>query len=327
LDGIWTSPLSSEVAKHLPRTLENTDAEEIQSEAVAHLPKSFREIELLQEASDDHSWLISNTTFPSGLRYLTVYELPQAFAEKLPPQLTRLYIRNLHITPDLVATGFPPNLTHLASSETHFSSNLDLLQLFKTLPRNLKNLSLMPIGGTEDTSDPAAFAPSDSSSYLPRFLETLKIGFLSFSGVNGSSMAEWVSGLPKTLVALHLSVESVKRGCFSTFGSLVALNRFELTVFSPIIEGGWPAILDFSSLPRKLQSIQIMQSGCEDSGLTDEMFKGAPRLLQWLIFPNSPKLSSGCRTHLKNLDGFWFSPDFNEPSWFRKPPTEDTTDS
>ena len=304
LEGIWNSleEFSPEVARNMPRTLETVNWIEIAPEVVAYLPDSFLEVNLCWgDFTAIQSW-------HSKLQNLFLPYLPNLLLDKLPATLQRLTVEEIDLSVELIER-LPRMLSLLTVNA--LNPMIDVELQLKAFPRSLTVLEAYPI-----TQHVPALCTSGSSRFLPRSLNSLRLGCLDFSE---SKMAEWILGLPRNLITIRISIKDVQPPVFASFDTLTALRFLWIDVLKTPT-GGWSQHLNLLSLPRNLVSVSLfdLELGYRlPTDITNDTFKGAPRNLETLSFPSSPLVNIECLHHLPNLHAL--SLGSQAPLWFPRP--------
>jgi hypothetical protein len=301
----WPLDFTLELTCNLPRHLERLENAFIPPSLVSYVPQSLRE---LQIEFGDYS-LISH--LPPNLQCLTIYGGIEWLVDKLPPHLDTLILdyEQVKLSEEIVSQ-FPRNLINLyVAGDNPYTGNVELV--FKALPRTLRDLGTYPVTSDADSLCPVP-APLHSSQFLPRDIHALAVGCLDFYE---SNMIEWIVGLPKKLVSLKLNLKQLQKGALATIGSsLSSLTILTISVLeSPSSSSSsgeergdsWSQHIQLGSLPLNLLEIDItdMEKRCEDSGITNENFVGAPPGLRWIALPASPLVTKDCLSHLP--DDLW----------------------
>lgn len=318
LDGIWDFNITSAIAQAMPRTLEHFSDRFILPEAVCYLPDSFKQIFIGIEFHEFEWDFIPH--FPKKLERLYLPVLTQSLAVKMPSSLTYLQIDSNQTTLiGEIVQQLPRNLTRLVLNRA-FSPISDLEDVLRALPPKLLTMNALGRPGERDITQLIP-ASSNSSSLIPRSLQTLELGCLDFSG---SDLNEWILGLPRNLNTLKLFVDRLQPRAFTTVGCLSALMDLSITVLKTM-EGGWAQCLDLTSLSRKLMIFSLVDlsaefSASKGSNITNDNFVGAPLRLWELTLPDSPLLTRKVVAHFPHLGAVWFASKGSrtKPTWFKE---------
>jgi hypothetical protein len=288
VDGLWPSSISATVAQSMPRSLCALFHRNVAAEAVAFLPDPITSLDV--GSLTDNSAISS---FPARLRSLTLEYLPDSLAEKLPSQLRSIAVRR-EISREAVSK-LPRSVVQIIFPWLS-SANRDIGSLFKALPPALERLKIYKILGTPSAPVPT---PSDSSLNLPRSMMSFECVDLDFYG---SSLSEWILGLPPRLSSLELFLPQLQKGMMKAVGALSSLSTLLINLFQPP-SGGWAQHFNCASLPRSLTYLNLSNTKIpkEASDITDDSFIGAPPGLRRLAIPHAPLLTENCLLHLPSV--------------------------
>jgi hypothetical protein len=306
LTGVVPRTITIPIAKLLPPGLETIEHGDLSSAAVACLPDKVTSLTLALFTGDI-------SAVPANLRHLTIYLPSESILNVLPSQLETLRIGEIgnRLSCEQLAR-LPRSLTLFSIWLIKVPFTDDLEAFFKALPPNLTSFSACP-----NINHPELIpisVPSHSSHLLPRSMTILEIGCLNFSD---GDMAAWILGLPPKLRFLKLAVNSLTSGDFSSLHTLSSLNSLMVRVLEPMEQKSWAKCLDVRNLPRSLAQFLLdsLRVYSEPSDITDDWFRGAPPLLDYVTIPYSPLVTQSCLAHLPNVNWFRCGIRGSNPPW------------
>lgn len=279
-------PINIGIARSLPPALALCLFEDIEWNAVPHLPPTLERIRLV---NDDLRVPVIER-FPPSLQTLATGLIDPELAAKFPKTLTSLNVTKGNMSLESVKS-LPRNLRILLTLEGQAFESIECL---KYLPDQLSLLDATSIylESERERLLPALLAPPESSSWLPRNLTVLSLGPLDLPD------SAWFSHLPPLLETLKLCVDSLPPD------SLLQLQKYKISEleiqarFTPV-EGVSHFII---TLPRTLERFTWRNLTHEseesvDSDILDEHLMNLPPWLYRFVIPKS-NLDGSCAPHL-----------------------------
>jgi hypothetical protein len=293
--GVWPEYITADLAKLIPRTLEWNCHTIVNDEAVSLMPQNSPKLNLNPSASHD-----TIQSFPSLLSDLIVSRVDERLISLFPKTLKMLTIREGNFT--LEGRHFellPENLETIRYNSANHSSPIDRLESLRILPRQLRQLTLVPSRSIVQrfSNFVALSTPHESSLWLPPQLVYLQLGCIE------SPSAQWFANLPSTLAILDLVVYNLDLIQVTSFENHSALRTISFCLLGQIPQQGWGNCL--KGLPPKSISLKYTTVVGTVEGvktdLTDEDFKRLPASLTQLELPNCPLVGEPSFAHCPEM--------------------------
>jgi hypothetical protein len=310
LEGVWPTDMDLSVVQSMPPTLEMKFEELVYGEAVHLLPTNTKGL-VCNEPTFNHIQRL-----PPHLQHLTVPYITEALARLLPPSLLTLSMTHKEAKLTEALINLLPRKLFSLVTEARCIQPFDRIESLKSLPGNLITLELKTFQDPEAIV--AVSTPSESSRFLPPYLENLELGCLDFSS---SDMADWCLGLPRSLTSITLLLSTLPADGLSAFQQFKQLHSLDIEVISPPTSG-WSQHL--AKLPAQLGFLALRDASPlpNPSNITSKSFQYELPHLNWLLLPESPLLDEECLNLLPELTqlymGNYSSPEWAEEALFRR---------